>query len=70
MMVFQALRWAYNVDVDPILAKARIEAGGVVEIIATYRACRWRERKAQKRKPVGAPRRQGPNGLEYMGVGR
>jgi L-rhamnose isomerase/sugar isomerase len=53
MMAFQALRRAYNVDVAPILAKARAEAGGAIDVLATYRASRWRERKAQERKPVG-----------------
>jgi L-rhamnose isomerase / sugar isomerase len=53
MMAFQALRRAYNVDVAPILAKARVEAGGAVDVLATYRESRWRERKAQERKAVG-----------------
>lgn len=53
MMAFQALRRAYNVDVAPILAKARAEAGGAIDVLATYRESRWRERKAQERKPVG-----------------
>jgi len=53
MMAFQALRRAYNVDVAPIVAKARVEAGGAVDVLATYRASRWRERKAQERNPVG-----------------
>jgi L-rhamnose isomerase/sugar isomerase len=53
MMAFQALRRAYNIDVGPILAKARVEASGAIDTIATYRESRWRERKAQERKPVG-----------------
>lgn len=53
MMAFQALRRAYNVDVAPILAKARLEAGGAIDVLATYRESRWRERKAQERKAVG-----------------
>lgn len=53
MMAFQALRRAYNLDVGPILAKARVEAGGAIDALATYRESRWRERKAQERKPVG-----------------
>ncbi len=53
MMAFQALRRAYNVDVAPILAKARLEAGGAIDVLAAYRASRWRERKAQERKAVG-----------------
>ncbi|MEO6718548.1 MAG: L-rhamnose catabolism isomerase [Novosphingobium sp.] len=53
MMAFQALRRAYNADVAPILAKARLEAGGAVDVLGTYRTSRWRERKAQERKAVG-----------------
>jgi L-rhamnose isomerase / sugar isomerase len=53
MMAFQALRRAYNVDVAPIIAKARAEAGGAIDVLATYRASLWRERKAQERKAVG-----------------
>ncbi|RZJ98030.1 MAG: L-rhamnose catabolism isomerase [Novosphingobium sp.] len=53
MMAFQALRRAYTIDVAPILARARVEAGGAIDVLATYRESRWRERKAQERKPVG-----------------
>lgn len=53
MMAFQALRRAYNIDVAPILAKARVEAGGAIDVLAVYRDSRWRERKAQERKAVG-----------------
>ena len=53
MMAFQALRRAYNIDVAPILAKARIEAGGAADVLGVYRASRWRTRKTQERKPVG-----------------
>ena len=53
MMAFQALRRAYTVDVSPILAKARAEAGGAIDVLGAYRASKWRERKAQERKHVG-----------------
>ena len=53
MMAFRALRRAYDLDVSPILARARVEAGGAIDPIAAYRASQWRERKAQERKPVG-----------------
>ena len=53
MMAFQALRQAYNIDVAPILAKARMEAGGAIDVLAAYRQSHWRERKMQERKPVG-----------------
>lgn len=53
MMAFQALRRAYNVDVVPILAMARVEAGGAIDVLAAYRASGYRARKAQERKAVG-----------------
>lgn len=53
MMGFQALRPAYRLDVSPILAMARMEAGGAVDPLAVYRDSGWRERKAQERRPVG-----------------
>ncbi|MDE2435612.1 MAG: sugar isomerase, partial [Sphingomonadales bacterium] len=53
MMAFQALRRAYTIDVSPILAKARAEAGGAIDVLGVYRASQWRDRKAQERKSVG-----------------
>jgi len=53
MMAFQALRRAYNTDVGPILARARMESGGAIDVLATYRESCWRERKAQERDAVG-----------------
>lgn len=53
MMAFQALRKAYRTDVSPILAKARQEAGGAIDVLEAYRESGWRKRKAQERKPVG-----------------
>ncbi len=53
MMAFQALRRAYNIDVAPIIAMARMEAGGAIDVLAAYRASGYRARKAQERKAVG-----------------
>ncbi len=53
MMAFQALRRSYDVDVAPIIAMARYEAGGAIDTLAMYREIGWRDRKAQHRKPVG-----------------
>lgn len=53
MMAFQALRRAYNVDVAPILAMARFEGGGAIDVLSAYRESGWRPRKAQERRPVG-----------------
>jgi L-rhamnose isomerase/sugar isomerase len=53
MAAFQTLRAAYRTDVTPILAQARVDAGGAAEPIAAYRDSGWRDRKAQERKAVG-----------------
>jgi L-rhamnose isomerase/sugar isomerase len=53
MMAFQALRRAYNIDVAPILAMARVEAGGALDVLEAYRLSGYRARKAQERKAVG-----------------
>ena len=53
MMAFQALRRAYTIDVSPILAKARLDAGGAIDVLSVYRDSQWRSRKAQERKAVG-----------------
>jgi len=52
MMAFQALRQAYRTDVSPIVARARVAAGGAVDVLAAYRASGWRQEKAGKRKPM------------------
>ena len=53
MMAFQTLRRAYRTDVAPMVAMARLEAGGAIDTIRVYRESGWRARKAQERKPVG-----------------
>jgi L-rhamnose isomerase/sugar isomerase len=53
MMAFQTLRRAYRTDVTPIVAMARLEAGGAIDVLAAYRVSGYRTRKAQERKPVG-----------------
>ena len=53
MLFRSALRRAYRVDVSPILAMARMEAGGAIDALGVYRESRWRDRKAQERKAVG-----------------
>lgn len=56
MMAFQALRSAYRTDVSPLLARVRDEAGGAIDVLATYRASGWRAQKASERRsvPTGA----------------
>ena len=53
MLAFRTLRAAYETDVGPILAMARLEQGGAIDWLSTYRASKYRERKAQERKAVG-----------------
>ncbi|MXO67209.1 TIM barrel protein [Altericroceibacterium endophyticum] len=52
MLAFRTLRKAYETDVGPILAKARQEQGGAIDWLGAYRESRYRDRKAQERKPV------------------
>ena len=44
-----ALKQAYQTDVGPILAEARLRAGGALDPLAVYRASGYRERKHQER---------------------
>jgi len=53
MAAFQTLRSAYKTDVSPILSQVRLEKGGAIDMIATYRASGYRSTKAQNRKAVG-----------------
>jgi len=43
------LKGAFTTDVSPILAMARVRAGGAIDPIAAYRASGYRERKAEER---------------------
>ena len=47
----QALKKAFRTDVSPILAMARVRAGGAADPVAAYRASGYRERAAVKRPP-------------------
>lgn len=53
MLAFRTLRAAYDMDVTPILAMARAEEGGAIDMIQVYRDSQYRARKAQERRPVG-----------------
>ena len=53
MRAFQALRRAYRTDVSPILAQARVGAGGAIDPIAVYRESGWRTARASERRVVG-----------------
>jgi L-rhamnose isomerase / sugar isomerase len=52
MMAFQALRQAYRTDVSPIVARARMAAGGAVHVLSAYRASGWRQERARTRKAI------------------
>ncbi|MBS7700904.1 MULTISPECIES: L-rhamnose catabolism isomerase [unclassified Chelatococcus] len=45
----ETLKAAFRLDVEPILAKARLEAGGAIDPIAAYRASGYRQRVAALR---------------------
>jgi len=48
----QALRLAYRTDVEPILAMARYENGGAIDLLGTYRASGYRAKVAAVRPAV------------------
>ncbi len=50
----QALRQAYRTDVEPILAMARVEQGGAIDLLATYRASGYRAKVAEIRPEIAA----------------
>ena len=47
----QLLKTAFQTDVTPLLAAARVEAGGAADPVAAYRASGWRAAKAGERRP-------------------
>jgi len=49
MMAFRTLRQAYETDVSPMLAMARMAAGGAADPIKAYRESGWRAAKAKER---------------------
>ncbi|HEV7344864.1 MAG TPA: L-rhamnose catabolism isomerase [Devosia sp.] len=50
----QALRLAYRTDVEPLLAMARYEQGGAIDLLQTYRASGYRAKIAEIRPEVAA----------------
>ena len=49
LMALQTLKQAFNTDVTPILATARVRAGGAVDPIAVYRSSGYRRQAAERR---------------------
>ncbi|UJW85450.1 L-rhamnose catabolism isomerase [Devosia sp. SL43] len=50
----QALRLAYRTDVEPILAMARLEQGGAIDLLGAYRASGYRAKVSEIRPEVAA----------------
>ncbi|WIJ24429.1 L-rhamnose catabolism isomerase [Devosia sp. RR2S18] len=50
----QHLRHAYRTDVEPILAMARLEKGGAIDLLSAYRASGYRAKVAEIRPAVEA----------------
>ncbi|MGB8602528.1 MAG: TIM barrel protein [Rhizomicrobium sp.] len=51
MLAFRTLRQAYNVDVTPLLAKARLDNDGAADPITALRDSGWRAAMAKERRP-------------------
>ncbi|RFB79297.1 L-rhamnose catabolism isomerase [Methylovirgula sp. 4M-Z18] len=49
----RVLKQAYNTDVSPVLAMARLRAGGAIDPIGVYRAADYRAHKAKERPVSG-----------------
>ncbi len=54
LMASETLKQAFRTDVEPILAKARLDAGGAIDPVAAYRASGYRQRVAGIRPSVAA----------------
>jgi L-rhamnose isomerase/sugar isomerase len=52
LMASETLKTAFRTDVGPILAMARLQAGGAIDPVATYRASGYRQKVAAIRPPV------------------
>jgi L-rhamnose isomerase/sugar isomerase len=50
----QYLRTAFRTDVEPILAMSRLEKGGAIDLLGTYRASKYRQKVAEIRPVVEA----------------
>jgi L-rhamnose isomerase/sugar isomerase len=53
LLASETLKAAFRTDVEPILATARLRAGGAIDPIATYRASGYRAAKAAERPATG-----------------
>ncbi len=49
MMASETLKAGFRIDVEPILARARLDAGGAIDPVAAYRTSGYRARVAGER---------------------
>ncbi len=54
LMASETLKTAFRTDVEPILAMARLQTGGAIDPVATYRAAGYRRKVALERPAVSA----------------
>lgn len=54
MLAFRVLREAYRTDVQPMIAKIRVQAGGAIDPVGAYRQSGWRARKTQERRAASS----------------
>ena len=54
LMATQVLKKAFRTDVEPILASARLRAGGAIDPVAAYRASGYRRKAASERPAVAS----------------
>jgi L-rhamnose isomerase/sugar isomerase len=59
LMALETLKRAFTTDVSPLLAMARLRAGGAVDPVATFRSSGYRRRKAEERPETVGQRRAG-----------
>ncbi len=52
LLASETLKAAFRVDVEPVLAMARIESGGAIDPVSAYRASQYRHKVAKIRPPV------------------
>jgi L-rhamnose isomerase/sugar isomerase len=55
-MALQTLKQAFSGGVSPVLAMARLRAGGAIDPVGTCRASRYRELKARERRLAASVR--------------
>ncbi|MEP9372195.1 L-rhamnose catabolism isomerase [Mesorhizobium sp. KR1-2] len=54
LMATQTLKTAFRIDVEPILAMARLDTGGAIDPVAAYRASGYRAKVAAERPAVAS----------------